>query len=121
MQKIHFKNEKSPMNILAKSERFLVCSRKLNRRQDADLLKFEVTRENYMTFSEAYNSLKDSPVYTVVDLQENIKGGINLIFDPYDYFDKESCEKLIEDLEKGITEISHRTRIAINVEDLIIK
>jgi len=119
--KVYFKEEKLPMDIMAKSYRYLVCSRKLNRRQDAELLHFEVKRDAYMSFTEAYKHLKNEPVYTVVDLENSIRGGINLIFNPYNYFDKSSCQKLIEDLEEGTVEISRRTRISFEKENITVK
>lgn len=102
---------------MAENERYKICVRKLNKRQDNKLLWFEVERGWFYSFTEAYNYHKNCPVYTIVDLQEWIRWSDNLIFWIYDYFSKKDCNKALKDLEKWKIEISHRSRKNCNLFD----
>jgi hypothetical protein len=62
-QKVYFQKEKLPYNVMAISENFAVVSRKLHRREDAQLLHQLVFTNAYMTFTDAFDNLKDEPVY----------------------------------------------------------
>lgn len=107
-QKVFFTNENSPYNVMAVSERYAVVSRKLYKKEDDDLLQFEVKRGAYSSKQIAFNSLKESPVYSLLDFQTNEKAPHNLVFGMTDYFDKEDCEKCINLLEKGEVKLSRR-------------
>ena len=107
-QNIFFKKEKLPYKIMAMSERFVIVSRKLNRREDAELLHHKVRMSAYLSFTEAFNANKENPVYSIIDLQYNVRSSCNLIFDFTDYFDKEDCQKCIKMLESGEIELSKR-------------
>lgn len=116
-QKVVFANEqKLPYTILAGSERYVIASRKLSRRGDAEMLHAEVRMSAYCSFTEAYNDLKDSPIYTIMDFKEMIRGAHNMIFNCYDFSNERSMKKLIIDLERGKVEISHRNRAPLNIE-----
>jgi len=115
---VFFSEDKLPYKVIAANERYAVLTRKLNKRQDADLLHFEVTRGASRSFMEAYNSLKDDPVYTIVDNEQNIRGTENLIFG-LGFHTEEKCQQAIERLATGETEISHRNRIALSVTKII--
>jgi hypothetical protein len=52
---------------MAKSKQYAVVSRKLNRREDAKLLHFQVEMNACRTFTEAFNENKDCPVYSLID------------------------------------------------------
>lgn len=115
-QKVFFIGEKSPMTVMAVSERYAVVSRKLNRREDADLLHFEVERGASQSFTEAYNSLRESPVYSLLDFKEKVKAPDNYVFGVFNYFKKEDCENAIKKLENGEMELSRRNRAALNID-----
>jgi len=68
---IYFNGEKLPYKVMAVSDRYAIVSRKLKRREDADLLRHEVEMMAFSTFTEAYNFHKDSPVYSVLDFETN--------------------------------------------------
>lgn len=115
-QKVYFLDEKLPYEVKATSDRYAVVSRKLNRREDAGLLKYKVEMSAYFSFTEAFNDLKDSPVYSIIDFKEEIKAPDNLIFTSVDYFDPEDCQKAIKMLESGEMELSHRNRVDLKID-----
>lgn len=115
-QKVFFTNEKLPMTVKAVSERYAVVTRKLHRREDAELLHHEVKMAAYLTFTEAFNANKENPVYSLLDFQEKIKAPDNLVFGNFDYFNEKDCQKAIKDLEKGKMELSHRGRVELSID-----
>lgn len=114
--KVYFLGEKLPYKVMAASKRYAVVSRPLNRREDADLLKHQVLMGAYCTFTEAFEHNKQAPVYSLIDFEENIKAPDNLVFGIYDYSDEKQCQKVIEDLEAGEIELSHRNRAELSVD-----
>ena len=115
-KKVYFTNEKLPYKVMAVSERYVVVSRQLNRREDAKLLHHEVKMGAYSTFTEAFEDNKQSPVYSIIDFEENIKATDNLVFGFYDYSKESDCKKVIKDLENGELELSHRNRCELSVD-----
>jgi len=115
-QQVFFTNEKLPMTVMATSDRYAVVSRKLHRREDADLLHHKVKMDAYSSFTEAFENCKDLPVYSILDFEENIKGPDNLIFGDFDYSEEKDCVKAIKDLENGRMEITHRNRVDLNID-----
>lgn len=114
-QQVFFTREKLPMTVMATSERYAVVSRKLHRREDADLLHHQVKMSAYFSFTEAFNDLKDHPVYSILDFEENIKGSDNMILGGFDYSEEKDCANAIKALQKGRMEISHRCRTELNI------
>ena len=114
--KVYFVGEKLPYKVMAASKRYAVVSRSLNRREDAELLHHQVKMGAYCTFTEALEHNKQSPVYSLIDFEENIKAPDNLVFGIYDYSDEKQCQKVIEDLETGEIELSHRNRAELSVD-----
>lgn len=53
---VYFIGEKLPMKVKAVNENYAICTRKLNKRQDADLLHRQVETGAYFYFMEAYNN-----------------------------------------------------------------
>ena len=115
-KKVYFTNEKLPYKVMAVSERYAVVSRPLNRREDAELLHHQVKMGAYCTFTEAFEHNKQSPVYSLIDFEENIKAPDNLVFGIYDYSKESDCKKVIKDLESGELELSHRNRCELSVD-----
>lgn len=115
-KKVYFTNEKLPYKVMAVSERYAVVSRPLNRREDANLLHYQVEMGAYRTFTEAFEHNKQSPVYSLIDFEENIKAPDDLVFGIYDYSKVTDCKKVIKELEKGELKLSHRNRFELSVD-----
>lgn len=113
---ICFEGEKLPMKLKAIGGKFAICTRKLHRRHDADLLHFEVERGCYFTFTEAYDDLKNEIVYSCLDFESELRAPHNLIFNPYDFNDQDSIKELLKDLEKGRVELSKRYNTGLLID-----
>jgi len=113
--KVFFVGEKLPMIVKAVNENFAICTRKLHRREDSDLLHHQVSVSNYLSFTEAYNSLKDLCVYTIIDFKKGLRGPDN--YGGYiDYNDKKEANELLSLLDKGEVEISRRNQCIYNLD-----
>jgi len=86
--KIWFAEEKRPYTVRAKSDRFIVCTKPM--------------------------ACLHTVLYTVVDLQENIRGTENLIFG-FGAETDEQCREMLERLESGESEITRRNRVPLNI------
>lgn len=88
--RIWFVGEKRPYRVRARNARYLVCTKPAN--------------------------LHRTVYYTIVDLEEGIRGTENLIFGMGAESDQD-CEEMIERLSghEDPTEISHRNRVPLNV------
>ncbi len=114
--KISFKNEKLPYTIKAQDERYIIATRKLNKRQDADLLKHKVNMNAYNSFNEAYNDLKSEVIYTIVDLKEQIRSTDDYIFGIYDYSSQFDIDQCLIDLNSGECRLSKRNMITLEID-----
>ena len=115
-QKIYFKGEKIPMEIIARSKRYAVVVREIDTDEDFDLIYFEVERGAYLTVEAAYEALKPCPVYSLLDFEKMKRAPSNLVFNPYDFWSKKECELAIEDLENGEHELSKRHGTELNID-----
>lgn len=115
-KKVFFNGEKLPYKVMAVSKRYAVVTRPLNRREDASLLHHQVNMGAYCSFTEAFEHNKQSPVYSLIDFEENIKAPDNLVFGIYDYSKESDCKKAIKDLETGELQLSHRNRCELSVD-----
>lgn len=88
--KIKFQEEKHRYTIQACDSRYLVCTKPMN--------------------------LYHTVLYTIVDLQEGIRGRNNQVFNSYHYKTREGCEECLNDLNSGEVKISFRNRIWLNRE-----
>jgi len=88
-EKIKFVEEKQRYTIQACDDRFLICTKPMN--------------------------AKRTVLYTVVDLQEKIRGTEGLVF-CVGFETRELCEEALERLASGYTEISYRNRIPLKIE-----
>ena len=113
---VYFIGEKAPMEVKAVNENFAICVRDLHRWYDADLLKYKVEMMAYMTFTEAYNDLKNEKIYTIIDFKRNIKAPHNLIFGDYDFKKQKSIDQLLKDVTSGKTELSERNKCNYNLD-----
>ncbi len=94
-QKIYFEGEKRPYKIRACDDRFLICTK-------------------------PYNFRKNTVLYTIVDLKENIRGTDGYSLGPYDYYEQADCEAFLKELQEG-ERIRERNKIAFNQPDGIIE
>lgn len=113
---VYFIGEKLPMKVKAVNENFAICTRKLNKRQDADLLHRQVETGAYFSFTEAYNDQKEEMIYTIIDFKKNIRGAHNLIMGGCDFKDEKEMKDFLIELESGEVEISHRKRCDYNLD-----
>ena len=88
--KIKFRSEKQRYTIQACNERFLVCTKPFN--------------------------LQKTVLYTIVDLQENIRGTENTVF-CMGAESKKQCESMLFRLVKSETGISKRNRIKLDITE----
>lgn len=115
-QNVYFTGEKLPMKVMALSDRFAVVSRKLNRTEDADLIRHQVEMGAFENFTDAYNDMKGKPVYSLLDFEEMIKAPDNLVFGRYDYFDQSQCQDAVISLVDGQMELSERNRAELKID-----
>lgn len=113
--KVYFENEVKPYKVMATSNRYAIVSRKINKKHDHDLLKFEVERGASRNLKEAWEDCKDLPVYSILDFKENVRNHDDRIFGVYDYSLTEDCLLAIKDLESGEICVSKRGAIPINI------
>ncbi len=96
--KIRFEEEKQAYTIQAMGVRYLVCTKPFN--------------------------LKNTVLYTIVDLQENIRGTENLVFGA-GAETREQCEEMLmrlegNDVDLGFqTEISRRNNVQLKIQELL--
>lgn len=94
-QKIYFAEEKRPYTVRACDGRFFICTK-------------------------PYNLRKDTVLYTIVDLQEGIRGTDGYSIGPYSYESDEDCEAFLKELQEG-EKIREKNKIAFNQPDGIIE
>lgn len=114
--KLFFINESLPMEIIARSKRYAVCTRSLDLESDFELLAFEVERGAYFDSQSAWEALKDEVIYTIVDFQNKKRGPHNMIFNFYEFESKSDCQKCLKDMENGKIELSRRREVDLNID-----
>ena len=92
--KIKFAEEKQFYTVQASNERFAVCTKPLN--------------------------CKKTVLYTVINLDEDIRGTENLIFG-FGAESKSQCEEMLERLTTGETEVSYRNRVNLHITEINVK
>jgi hypothetical protein len=113
--KVFFVGEKLPMIVKSVNENFAICTRKLHIREDSDILKHKVAMGAYMSFTDAYQDLKDEMVYSIIDFKNNLRGPDN--YGAYcDYKNEKQIEKVLSLLEKGEVELSRRNQCIYNLD-----
>ena len=114
--KVYFENERTPYVVMACSKRYCIVSRKFNRREDASLIRHKVEMGAYCTFTEAYKSMRDECVYSIIDFERLERGPDNLVFGSFDYSKKHQCELAIKELECGDIELSSRSKVELKIK-----
>jgi len=89
--KIKFPEEKQRYTVQALNDRYAVCTKPFNCRKTV--------------------------LYTIIDVQENIRGTENLIF-CMGFETKKQCQEALERLAKRESEISYKNRIPLVIESL---
>lgn len=89
--KVKFKKEKQKYTIQAINNRYAICTKPFNAQKTV--------------------------LYTIISLKEKIRGTENLIF-CNGFETKKQCEEALDRLENGISEISHRNRINLDIESI---
>ena len=87
--KIKFRREKQKFTVQACNSRFLICTKPFN--------------------------LKRTVLYTIVDIDNNIRGTESLVFS-IGAETKEDCCEMLRRLSSGETEISYRNRVELDIE-----
>ena len=90
--KVTFAEEKKPYTVRSIGSRFAVCTKPFN--------------------------LKNTTLYTIIDIQEKIRGTENLIFGLGAETDQD-CDEMLCRLESGETEISYRNRINLLIQNVV--
>lgn len=91
--RIKFAEEKPAYRVQARSPRYLICTRPYNPQRTV--------------------------IYTIVDIDEQVRGPDNMVFGR-GYETREDCEARLADLldPADCTEVSHRRRIPLRVEEV---
>jgi hypothetical protein len=90
-QKIKFTNEKRPYRVRACNDRFVICTKPFN--------------------------LQHTVLYTIIDLEKNIRGTENLVF-CMGFESDQDCHDALERLMSGESEISRRNYIELDIEQI---
>ena len=88
--KIKFENEKQRYTVQASNVAFCICTKPMN--------------------------AKKTVLYTIIDWRNQIRGTENLVFG-MGVETKEQCEEMLERLTQGESEVSHRNRRELDIED----
>lgn len=77
-----------------------------------------IANMQYVICSKPFNARKGY-LYSIIDFRENIRGGHNMIFNCYEYTDR-GFREMFADLARKKIEISHRTRMDLDIERIIL-
>lgn len=91
--KIYFSSEKRPYTVKAFDGRYAICTKPFN--------------------------LKNTVIYTIVDLLKNVRGPNNLVFNLYDYKKDKDIERCLTHLQREQLIISDRNKIELDIEKVI--
>lgn len=89
--KIKFERERNRYTVQACDSRFVICSKPFN--------------------------AKKTVLYTVIDLNQDIRGTENLVFG-MGAETKEQCEEMLSRLQNNESEVSYRNRIQLDIESI---
>lgn len=112
--KITFEDEKLPYEVKAVFKQFVFCSRKFDKKEDDGILEYKVEMQAYMSKKEAFEALKDEVIYTILDLNKNIRSTTNQVFNIYDFKKQKDIETCLDDLFLDLIQLSGRNEVALN-------
>jgi hypothetical protein len=87
--KILFTGEKMAYTVKACNERYAICTKPFN--------------------------LKKTVLYTIVDLEQGVRGTNDFVFNPYDFKSQEDIEQCLRDLVNGSVGISRRNSVPLAI------
>lgn len=90
--KVYFHEYKRPYTVRCRNERFLICTQPFN--------------------------LKKTVLYTIIDLEKNIRGTENLIF-CMGYESDLDCLEALERLQSNESEVSKRNFVQLDIKKVI--
>ena len=94
-----------PMVIRGYNERYVICTRKFNKKMDSHFLRTLVNNGAFMTFSAAYEKHKHDYIYTVLDNKYGMRGSLNLVFNEFGFSTDEHIAEILQSLESGKIDI----------------
>ena len=110
-KQIRFNTGELPYTIMAESKNYIICQRPIDKKEDIDLLKHEVEMDAYLSVDSALSALKNTPVYTILDIKNKKRGPHNLVFNITDFNNKDECIQLLKKIENGDVELSRRNSV----------
>ena len=87
---VRFRSEARPYRVRAANHRFAVCTKSFNPRRTV--------------------------LYTVIDFNKGVRGTENLVFG-FGTETDEQCVEMLERLTAGETEVSHRNRVSLDIQE----
>lgn len=87
--KVYFKGEKRPYEVRCRNDRFIICTKPFN--------------------------LKNTVLYTIIDLARNVRGTENLIFGMGFETDEDCLDALVR-LKSGESEVSYRNFVPLELK-----
>jgi hypothetical protein len=110
-RKIFFENEKLPYTIKGYNRRFVIATRKMHRRHDSDVIHKHAKDRFPMSFTKAFEDIKDVPIYTIIDLEIGMRSSRNLVFNVYDFNSTQGIDELLRNLNDGATKLSEKNAV----------
>src|SRR5690606_24438132 len=101
-------NYEDIMEIRNMNVRYLVCTRKFNKKLDKIHIDYLLETGAYFSRKSAIQDLKDDYVYTCVDLRFGIMSTVDQVLNCYEFGSDESMRKLLLDLTNGVIGLSRR-------------
>ena len=91
-QKIFFEKDKRPYTVRACDSRFIICTKPFN--------------------------LKNTVLYTIIDLKRNVRGTENLIF-CMGFESDQDCQEALIRLQSGESEVTYRNFVELDIRKII--
>lgn len=113
--KIYFSGDKLPFKVAGLKGAFVICTRKLNRIYDSDILRHKVSTGAYCSFAEAYEALKDDVIYTIIDIENKVRGTDDYVLCPFDYSNNDDINTILDLLNNGAAKLSTRNMVALDI------
>lgn len=88
--KIKFLREGHAYTVKGRNDRYLICTKPFN--------------------------VKKTYIYTIVDLEEQVRGRDNYTLGRYDYSVPEEVEECLIHLASGVTAVSYKYRVPLDIE-----
>ena len=114
--KILFSNENIAFTVKAIDERFAICTRKFDKKEDKSIVDYQVEMGAYISKKEAQKSLKDEIIYTIIDFKNNVKSTDHWTFGKFDYKVQSDIEQCLSELNSGETELSRRNQVPLSIK-----